>query len=328
MSPPRVSLVQLPTPVHRLDRLSDTLGIDLWIKRDDLTGLALGGNKGRKLEYLMAEAVGIGAQAVVTCGAAQSNFIRQLAAACSMFGIRCVAAVMNLPYNAESGVPDEDGLSDQGGNLLLDQLFGAELRRFENDDWSVLYDRAESIATDLEARSTNVYRIPVGGSSALGGYAFYEAAAEVAAQADPFDVVVTSTSSGSTQAGLGYALRDSRSRLIGIAADPEPDLVEDVLRVGKGLSDLLGLPKLGERDFEVRIEWAGSAYGVPSVAGNDAIELMARTEGILLDPIYTGKAFAGLIDLAKSREIKGRILFWHTGGVPALFAACGQSLPL
>jgi D-cysteine desulfhydrase family pyridoxal phosphate-dependent enzyme len=319
VQPPRVSLIQLPTPIHRLDRVSEDLGIDLWIKRDDLTGLAMGGNKGRKLEYLMAEVLAQKAQVVVTCGSVQSNFVRQLGAACSMLGVQCVAVVMKLPYDVSVGKPTEPGLAGQGGNALLDDILGVEMQLHPDGDWDTLYASAEGAAQRLEAEGLSVYRIPVGGSSALGGYAFFQAGKEIQGQTSPFDFILTSTSSGSTQAGLGHAFHGTGTRIIGIAADPEPEFIEDVLRVSQGLEEYTG-QKLAASDFEVRIEWADPAYGVPSATGNEAIQYLARREGIFLDPIYSGKAFAGLLELAKKGEISGRVLFWHTGGVPALFA--------
>lgn len=319
-TPERINLIQSPTPLHRLHFLSEELGIDLWIKRDDLTGFAGGGNKGRKLEYLLADTLSRRADTVVACGAAQSNFIRQLAAACSLYKIRCEAVVMDVPYDAAVDKPIQQGLLPTNGNIALDNLFGVHLHHVEDDDWQVLYDRAESEARYLESQGHSVYRIPVGGSSALGGYAFFEAAQEIARQAPAFDFIVTATSSGSTQAGLSYGLRGSKTKLIGIGADPEPDLIEDVLRVSVGLSELLQTDMLKESDFDVRLDWAGEAYGVPSAEGNSAIQHVAQNEGILLDPIYTGKAFAGLLDLAHQGHLHGRVLFWHTGGVPALFA--------
>jgi D-cysteine desulfhydrase family pyridoxal phosphate-dependent enzyme len=319
-TPPKVNLIQSPTPMHRLDRLSEQLGIDLWIKRDDLTGFALGGNKGRKLEYLMADVLARDVKAVVTCGAIQSNFIRQLSAACSMFGIRCVAAVMQHPFSLENGPPSAQGLNATGGNVLLDRLFGAELNVFPDEDWEVLYAHMEDLAVRLEGQGLNTYRIPVGGSSPLGAYAFWEAAQELALQAPPFDTIITSSSSGSTQAGLGYALAGAQTMLIGMAADPESDLIEDVLRVGSGLADLMDVPSMGPNDFDLRLEWAGEAYGIPSPDGMEALHLLAKAEGILLDPIYTAKAFSGLLSLARAGELRGRVLFWHTGGLPALFA--------
>ncbi|HEY3782814.1 MAG TPA: pyridoxal-phosphate dependent enzyme [Fimbriimonadaceae bacterium] len=208
---------------------------------------------------------------------------------------------------------------ENSGNVLLDKLFGAELHPMPNGDWQVLYDAAEQLAQNLESEGLKVYRIPIGGSSPLGGYAFYEAAQEIAAQAPPFDYIITATSSGSTQAGLAAGLKQTKTKLIGIAADPEPDLIDDVLRVAHGLSEILKTKTPTEKDFDVRIEWAHPGYGIPSEKGNRAIETMARTEGILLDPIYTGKASAALLELAESGELEGRVLFWHTGGVPALF---------
>lgn len=317
MIPSPLRLIQRPTPCHRLDRLSDELGIDLWIKRDDLTGFAMGGNKGRKLEYLMAEAIQLQADVVVTCGATQSNFVRQLGAACSMLGMRCVAAVMDLPYAAVHGKPSYAG-SHAGGNVLLDALLGVELRRFADDDWDVLYNHADRIADELEAAGLRVYRVPIGGSSPLGAYAFVMAASEISG---PFDWMLTASSSGSTQAGLAYVWHGSETRVVGIACDPEPEIMEDLVRLVGGLDELTGLAKrMAERDLDLRLDWAGEAYGVPSPAGEAAIERLARREGIFLDPIYSAKAFSGLIALAERRELTGRVLFWHTGGTPALFA--------
>ena len=318
-SPPkRIPLIQGPTPFHRLDRISSDLGIDLWIKRDDLTGLALGGNKGRKLEYIVADVLDKNAEVVVSCGALQSNFVRQLGAACAMFGIACEAVVMRLPYSLSAGKPRTAGLNLSGGNVLLDELFGVTLHHIDDSDWDVLYGATEDLAIKLEKQGKHVYRVPVGGSSPLGGYAFYKAATELKDQT--FDYILTATSSGSTQAGLAYAFHKSSTRVVGIAADPEDTLVEDVLRVGSGLSELLAVETMVARDFDVRLDYAGEAYGVPSDEGNAAISYMAKREGILLDPIYSGKAFAGLLGMARSGELKGRVLFWHTGGVPALFA--------
>jgi len=318
--PKRIPLIQSPTPLHHLDRVSDDLGIDLWIKRDDLTGLALGGNKGRKLEYIMADVLAAEAEVVVTCGARQSNFIRQLGAVCAMFGIGCEAKVMDLPYSVSAGKPNGPGLRSDGGNVFLADVFGVNLHAVADDDWDVLYAHAENRAEQLETLGKRVYRVPVGGSSPLGGYAFLATAEELNQQAAPFDTIVTATSSGSTQAGLTYAFHKSKTKVIGIAADPEDTLIDDVLRVGSGLSDLLGVDALGAKEFDVRLNYATEGYGVPSPSGNAAIRYMAKREGILLDPIYSGKAFAGLMDMGRSGEIKGRVLFWHTGGVPSLFA--------
>ena len=296
--------------------MSEILGIDLWIKRDDLTGFAMGGNKGRKLEYLMAEAQQMGADTVVTCGAAQSNFVRQLGAACAVLGMRCAAAVMPLPYAAVHGVPAHQG-SVRGGNVTLDELLGVDLRFFPDGDWEDLAREAEGLALEQESQGHRVYRIPIGGSSAVGAYAFVEAALE----AGGFDVVVTPCSSGSTHAGLAYGFHKSTTRVIGISCDPEPEIMEDLVRLVQELDAFTGQRKgMTEEALDLRLDWAGEAYGVPSPAGQSALTLLARKEGVFLDPVYTAKAFSGLIDLAHAKELRGKVLFWHTGGTPALFA--------
>lgn len=318
----RVPLIIAPTPLHSLPRMSERLGIDLWIKRDDLTGFAMGGNKGRKLEYLIAEALAIGADTVVSCGSAQSNFIRQLGTACAMHGLDCVAAAMALPYLSEAERPLAAGLSDFGGNVLLDDLVGVDLRLFPNGTWDDLYAHAASIAEDLRSQGRKVHEVPVGGSSPRGAFAFYQAGLELHAQASsPFDWIVFASSSGSTHTGLAYAFRGLTTRILGIACDPEPELVDDFQELYEGLEHLTEESRTMEReDWLLNLDFVGAGYGIPSEAGNRAIKDLARTEGIFLDPIYTGKAFAGLMALAQSGAISGRVLFWHTGGTPALFA--------
>ncbi len=321
--PRRLDLILRPTPIHRLPRLSDELGIDLWIKRDDLTGFALGGNKGRKLEFLMADALAQEAQAVVGAGAAQSNFIRQLGAACAMLGLRCAAAVMHLPYFAAAGRPKGEGLSEDGGNLALDRLLGVDLRMHPDGDWVELERHAEELAREYEAQGLNVYRVPVGGSSPLSAYAFCEAAGEAKEQAGEFDALVTPSSSGATHAGLAYFHHGSSTRVIGVCADDDPkgELVEDVDKLCSELDSLTGdNRRIGAADLEMRLEWVGAGYSIPSASGNGAIAYLARAEGIFLDPVYGGKAFAGLLDMARSGDLKGRVLYWHTGGAPTLFA--------
>lgn len=319
MIPEPVSLVLRPTPHHRLPRLSAQLGADIWIKRDDLTGFALGGNKGRKLEYLIAEALSRGADTIVTCGAVQSNFIRQLGAACAMFEMDCQAVVMDLPF--EYARPKGPALASAGGNELLDRLLGVDLHRVEDGPWETLYAQADELADRLEARGRRVYRIPVGGSSALGAYAFTRAAVEVQAAEEHFDWIVTATSSGSTQTGLTWALHDGSTRVLGIACDPEPEIAEDFVRLSAELDALTGHEKaLTPRDFEIDFRFVGPGYGARSAEGDAAIVRLAQTEGIFLDPIYSAKAFSGLLKRIEEGSLTGRILFWHTGGIPALFA--------
>lgn len=318
--PARVSLCCLPTPLHRLPRLSEELGIDLWIKRDDLTGFAFGGNKGRKLEYIAADIVALGAEVVVTCGSTQSNFVRQLGAACAMHGVECHAVVMDLPR------PDDAvaaGLGEgQGGNVILDAIFGVRLVRIPDGGWSDLESAAQEHADALAATGKKVKLVPLGGSGPLGALAFWHAAHELQAQFEGvLDAVVTASSSGSTQTGLACGFHGTRTRVVGVSADPEPEIADDLSRLSHELAAMNPhCPALEPQDFEFRLDWVGPAYGIPSPAGQAALERLARTEGVVLDPVYSAKAFAGLLAMADAGELKGSVCFWHTGGTPVLFA--------
>ena len=180
---------------------------------------------------------------------------------------------------------------------------------------------SENVAQEYEGRGKRVYRVPVGGSSALGAYAFWMAGTELAGQSGaPFDAIVHASSSGSTQVGLAARFAGSSTRVVGIAADPEPEIAEDFAALSRDLGELAGLDAIPTGHFDIRFDWVGAGYGIPSADGNDAIEYLARREGIFLDPIYSGKAFAGLRNLARSGELTGKVCFWHTGGVPALFS--------
>ncbi len=307
--------------MHRLERLSNALKTDLWIKRDDLTGFGFGGNKGRKIEFLLAEAIDSKATAIVCQGAIQSNFVRQLGAACSMFGLRCVAAVMNMPYYAAAGKPT--GTKHVGGgNRILDDLFGVELRIFPDGDWEQLAKHAGEVALELTLQGESPYLIAIGGSSALGAYSFHLAGEEVIATGEQFDFLVTPSSSGSTHAGLAYCFQGTKTKVIGISADPDPDdeLAHDIVSLCDLVGGITGIEKKIRRaDIDLRMGYCGEAYGIPSEAGTKAIEQFAKREGIILDPVYSGKAAAGLFALIESGEIGGKILFWHTGGSPTLF---------
>ena len=317
MIPAKVPLSLLPTPLHRLDGMSRELGLDLWIKRDDLTGFAMGGNKGRKLEYLIAEALAQRVEVVVTCGAAQSNFVRQLASACAVHGMQCAAVIMELPFEDEPAQGSR--LNPKVGNPTLNNILGVDLRLLPDGSWEELYAATERLAQEYEAQSKRVYRIPIGGSSPLGAYAFYQAAQEIP---EGFDWIVTASSSGSTQTGLAYAFHNTATKVLGICSDPEPEMVHDFAALGETLADLIDLPyRLQPEDFLANFDFVGPGYGVPSEAGNAAIASLAKSDGVFLDPIYSGKAFAALIALAKEGQLSGKILFWHTGGLPTLFAA-------
>lgn len=298
--------------------MSENLGIDLWIKRDDLTGFAFGGNKGRKLEYLLAQAVAQKADTIVTCGSAQSNFVRQLAAGCAMLKIRLVAVVMQLPFEDE---PPHGAMEPDNGNLLLNELLGAEIRMLPNGTWDELFEKTAAVARHLRHDGANVFEIPIGGSSALGAYAFYQAGLELLKQNNDFDMVIAASSSGSTQTGLTYAFHGTKTKFQGIACDPEPEMPLEFAALSAKLDELTGLNlNLQAEDYRFDLRAVGPGYGVPSDSGLNAIKSLARDEGIFLDPIYSGKAFDGLLQMSRAGELPSKVCFWHTGGTPALFA--------
>jgi D-cysteine desulfhydrase family pyridoxal phosphate-dependent enzyme len=291
-------------------------GPRIWIKRDDLTPLALGGNKLRKLEYLIADALAQGAEVVVTAGAAQSNHCVQTAAACNLHGLRCVAVL--------AGTPD----APITGNLLLNHLLGAEIRLRPMD----LADRnkaAEEVAQDLRADGARVYVVPVGGSNALGVIGYARAAFEIADQATAAGftptAVVCATGSGGTQAGLVLGARalgdpfEVRGISVRTAAGPQSDAVARLASAG---AELVGETPFEPGAIHVHDAYIGAGYGALTPESREAMQLCARTEGQLTDPVYTGKALSGLIGEAR----RGRwspeddVVFVHTGGAPALFA--------
>ncbi len=313
---PRVPIAQLPTPVEPLPRLTAFLnGPQIWVKRDDQTGLATGGNKARKLEFLVAQALAQGADTLITGGAAQSNHARQTAAAAARFGLASILVLRGTPPPQTQG------------NLLLDHLLGAEIL------WAgdvPLADRMHEVAESLRARGRRPYIVPYGGSNALGvcGYvaAMEELLAQSAREGLEFDHIVLASSSGGTQAGLVVAAkaRGYRGRILGISVDLRADpLRERMAQLAAGASDLLGLRlSFSPEDFAVEDGYLGGGYGVVGDLEREAIRLLARTEGLLLDPVYTGRAFGGLIDLIRRGHFspQERVLFWHTGGIAGLFA--------
>lgn len=313
---PRVPIAHLPTPLEFLPRLTAHLGgPQLWVKRDDQTGLATGGNKTRKLEFLVAEALSQGADTLITCGAAQSNHARQTAAAAARFGLACTVVLRGRP-------PEQFQ-----GNLLLDNLLGAEIVWAED---SPLTERMEEVADSLRARGRRPYVVPYGGSNAVGICGYVAAMEELLAQAARagirFDHIVLATSSGGTQAGMAVAARvlGYEGRVLGISVDlPAEALRHRIAELANATADHLGLPvSFTPDDFAVEDRYLGGGYGVIGDLEREAIRLVARTEGLLLDPVYTGRAFGGLIDLIRRGEFspRERVLFWHTGGVAGLFA--------
>ncbi|NMB87643.1 MAG: D-cysteine desulfhydrase family protein [Chloroflexi bacterium] len=310
---PRIRIATLPTPIEPLSRLSAALGgPSLWIKRDDLTGLAMGGNKVRKLEYLIAEAMAHGAQTLITLGAAQSNHCRQTAALAARFGLDCILVL--------SGEPD----TVPEGNLLLDRLFGAEVVWTKREARETVFQEVFETAWQTGRRP---YQIPLGASTPLGVLGYVTAFRELEQQAFEADWMVTASSSGGTQAGLILEARRSgwKGHVLGISIDhPRRELQEKVAGLAEKASDLLGEQLLfSSVDIEVNDGYLGKGYGVMNDADAEAIRLFARYEGILLDPVYTGRAAAGMIDLIRRGSVfkaGEKVLFWHTGGTPALFA--------
>jgi len=288
------------------------------MKRDDLSGLALGGNKTRKLEFILGEALVQGADCVITAGAAQSNHCRQTAAAAAQLGLEC-----HLVLGGEQP-------AEITGNLLLDELFGAQCH------WAGEHRKGEDIpqlATRLKATGKKPFLVPYGGSNELGAAAFVEALCELKQQLDglsqPLGHIVFASSSGGTQAGLMVAkkLLNWDVELPGIKIDKDESegqiFEEMVLELATSTARLLGVEaEFSLSDVQLNADYLGQGYGVVGESEREAIRLTAQQEGILLDPVYTGRAMAGLIGLIRSGKIgaDAPVLFWHTGGAPALFA--------
>ncbi|QIR26936.1 D-cysteine desulfhydrase [Kluyvera genomosp. 3] len=314
---PRLEFIGAPTPLEYLPRFSDYIGRDIFIKRDDVTPLAMGGNKLRKLEFLAADALREGADTLVTAGAIQSNHVRQTAAVAAKLGLHCVALLEN-----PMGTKAENYLSN--GNRLLLDLFNTQVEICE-----ALTDpnaQLAELATRLEAQGFRPYVIPVGGSNALGALGYVESALEIAQQCEgavSISSVVVASGSAGTHAGLAVGLEQvmPEAELIGVTvsrkvADQLPKVVTLQQEIARSL-ELTATAGITLWD-----DYFAPAYGIPNDDGMEAVKLLARLEGILLDPVYTGKAMAGLIDGISQKRFKdeGPILFVHTGGAPALFA--------
>lgn len=316
---PRVPLAGLPTPIEPLPRLTAYVGGPrLFVKRDDLTRLGLGGNKLRKLEFLLGEAQVQGADAVLTVGALQSNHARQTAAACARLGLDCELVLRRGRHASEAYL--------DSGNMLLDRLFGARLHLLEAQDNRE--ERMAARAEALRAEGRRPYCIPVGGSCGLGNLGYAACAEEILSQSEEmntrFDAVVVATGSGGTQGGLvaGMTFSDGVP-VIGIAV--EGSRREQEALVAGQAAETLGLLGMEVKGIgtavEVLDDFVGPGYARPTESMREALSLAARLEGLVLDPVYTGKAFAGLVALARSgRYGKDQsLLFVHTGGAPGLF---------
>ena len=311
----RVSIAHLPTPLEPLSRLTAQLGgPELWIKRDDQTGLATGGNKARKLEFLVADALAQGADTLITAGAAQSNHARQTAAAAAKFGLACTLALRG-----------EEPPRVQG-NLLLDRVLGAEVV------WAAdrpLEDAMARVSDELRAVGRCPYVVPYGGSNPIGASGYAAAMEELLAQCAErelhFDHIVLASSSGGTQAGLMVGARALAygGQVLGISVDQGASTLRHRLAdLATATADRLGLAlAFTPEDFYVDDGYLGGGYGVVGELERAAIRTLARTEGMLLDPVYTGRAFGGLLDLVRRGKVgrHERVLFWHTGGTTGVF---------
>ena len=305
---PRVSLGVFPTPIQRLDNMSATLGTNVYIKRDDLTGIGPGGNKVRKLEYLLADAQRQGAKVVFTTGGAQSNHAMLTAASAAKLGLRTILILKKR------------GVTACVGNQLLEKLMGTEVIFMDTDDYNDIYAEMDRIGAKL---GVPYYRIPCGGSNALGTLGYVECAREIAGQGMRFDHIVCAEGSGGTMAGLalGAKLFLPGARVHGMMVDTDP-FDEITLRLMREAADLIGADaEVNSNDFDLR-DMCGPGYAIPSAEGNAAVSLMAEKEGLFLDPVYTGKAYAGLMAMAREGAFRpeDNVLFIHTGGAGGLFA--------
>ena len=329
---PRTPLVQLPTPIHRLANFGAHLeGPDLWIKRDDLTGLAGGGNKSRKLEFLVGDALRSGADTLVTVGAIQSNHTRQTAAAAARSGLKC--ALLHCAWTRDAG----PGYRETG-NILLSKILGAELYLDERERTIEDKGPLEELAEHLRRQGRKPYLIPGGASDhPLGSMGYLACTAEIVTQSRDlgvhFDYAVHCTGSSSTQAGLvaGFAALGTGTRVIGVSDDDEGEIKKArVLRLANDALETLELPeRVAPDDVEI-ITATKDPYGVASKEVYDGIHLLARTEGIMADPVYEGKAVRGLLNLAGQGRFKpeSRVLLMHLGGTPAVHAYASQFPPV
>ena len=313
---PTIDLRGFVPPVQFLPRLSDEIGVEVWVKRDDIGSVGLAGNKVRKLEAEMANALAHGATHFVTEGSRHSKATRAAAAAAAALGLQCTLVLCH------------DEPKEPVGNLLLDALFGAHLRLVGDVTWVELARVTEGVVTELEAAGERVYRLPIGSATGRGAAnfarAFIEAEAQVAAHGAEFKTIVHASSAGSTHAGLtlGRLIKQRQTRIIGIvvAGEVYEDVPANYLRLANTAASLIA-PHItvGRTDIEISERYLGEGYGKPAPGVAEAIELMATLEGIVVDPVYTAKAVAVLIDMARRGEIDGPMLFWHTGGYRAVF---------
>ncbi|MBY8821266.1 D-cysteine desulfhydrase family protein [Sphingomonas colocasiae] len=318
----RLPLAHLPTPLERLSALTgDAWGVRLFVKRDDCTGLGFGGNKTRKLEFTLGHALAAGATTLITSGAWQSNHVRQTAAAAARTGLNCHVVISDA-------VGRETEAYCASGNMLLHGLFGAHLHLAE-DDGDATTRCMDRLANEAMARGETPYIVPLGASDGIGSLGYAECARELLAQCEAQSVaptaIVLATGSGGTHAGLlaGLRLLGSRVRVIGISVSEPADVKFDKVRgIADAMLDLCGASRgtVSDTDIVVLDDYTGPGYAIPTEEANQAIRTLAAREGLLVDPVYTAKALAGLLDLLERGRLTGDVVFLHTGGTPALFA--------
>src|ERR1700704_2087463 len=310
---PRLSIANLPTPLTYAARFSAAVGGQVWLKRDDLTGLALGGNKARKIEYIFGSAARkVGIDTVVTVGAPQSNHARTVAAAARLAGWDCHLVLGG------------DRPERPSGNLSLDVALGAVLHFAGTDLWDELEVIARTLARDLTAGGRRPLLIPMGGSTPTGALGFVAAYLELLDQLDDLAIapvsIIHATSTGGTQAGLDFAHRvlAEGPEVIGVGvAKTQTDLVRDIVSIENGIHAILG-PDPGVINPIVLSDYLGEAYAIPTRGGQAAFTLLARSEAVLTDSVYSAKALHAVVDRAGRAD--GPVVFWHTGGIPALFS--------
>lgn len=304
----KISLGIFPTPVQKLENISRLLNVNVFIKRDDLTGLGLGGNKVRKLEYLLADAREQGAEVVFTTGGAQSNHAMLTAAAAGKLGMKPILILK------------QRGVTERIGNQLLEHLMGTEVIFMDTDSYADIYDEMDRIGVQL---GVPYYKIPCGGSNALGCLGYVDCAREISQHDLHFDYLICAEGSGGTMAGLalGAKLFLPGTKVYGMMVDTDPfDEITPALM--RETSALLGVDtEISAEDYHLR-DMCGPGYAIPSEEGNAAIALLAKEEGLFLDPVYTGKAFAGLLKMAEEGSFQStdNVLFLHSGGAGGLFA--------
>lgn len=313
---PRLDLRGFTSPVQLLERFSEEIGVEVWCKRDDIGAVGLAGNKVRKLEVDLAYAVACGATHLVAEGSRLSNAARAVAAASAALGLKCTLILCH------------DEPREPVGNLMLNGLFGAELRFVGNLNWLELGQHAAMVAGELERAGEHVYRLPIGCASERSCLGFSLAYGELRNQMGQHGrtpkTIVHASSSGGTHAGLvlGNALHGFESEILGIvvAKDVYSDVIGTYLSFAQGGARVINSTVHLTRDhINVTEAYLGEGYGLPSAGVYEAIDLLATKEGILVDPVYSGKAVAAIIDLASKNELKGPVVFWHTGGYHALF---------